>query len=401
MNTKVKKVLFVCSLYRPHVGGIETSIEELSKYYKEKGIESIILTKRYPLDLKEEELIGDSLIYRIPNPKNEKDFYVTIDWIKRNEHKFRADIVHIIGIRRPLPIFGLMLAKLWKVPYVVTFSGGDVIDPGDNSTIKLWAEGNDTVPQSILQADWYVAFSESIKRNAIETIQQLKKEAIDVIYAGTHPQIIRSFPTFESSRPYLIAIRRLFYSKGIDLLIESFGKIHDKYLKLDLYIIGDGPEKNNLIQLVEKLNITKRVKFLGQLTHEETYPYLKGALANICPSRAEGGGNVNIEAQAASCLAIGSNAGGIPEYIEDKVTGLIFESESVPELTKTISLVLDDSNLRKKIIKQAKENIYRFDWRNISESYLSGYEKAIKNLNKRDFVHWSDFSNDLWQKLSK
>jgi|GEM_PF-1045621 glycosyltransferase involved in cell wall biosynthesis len=401
MRNKLKKVLFICSLYRPHVGGIETSMEELSRYYKDKGVNSYVLTKKYPLSLKEKETIKGVPVFRILSPKYERDFYNIIDWIKNNENKFKADIVHIIGIRRPLPIIGLILARLWDVPYVVTFSGGDVIDPGDKSTIKLWNEGKQTVPQSILQADWRVAFSKSIRKNAIKTIPQLKSNQIDIIYAGTHPQIINLFPAFKTERPYIIAIRRLFYSKGVDLLIKAFSKLHKKYPEIDLYIIGNGPEKEKLVLLADKLKLSQKIKFLGQLAHEETYSYLRGAMVNVCPSRAEGGGNVNIEAQAASCLAIGSNAGGIPEYIENNITGLIFKSGDIDDLVNKLDLVLGNDKLRRRIVDQAKKKIRRFDWTTISNQYLRGYKKAIKNSVNKDYLPWSRFSKNLWQRLNK
>jgi len=64
---------------------------------------------------------------------------------------------------------------------------------------------------------------------------------------------------------------------------------------------------------------------------------MKGAVAHICPSRTEGGGIVNYEAEASGCLAIGSDAGGIPEYIQDGVTGFFVSCRRCQSVGKIIA----------------------------------------------------------------
>lgn len=399
MKKEISKILFIASLYRPHNGGVETVIEELARCYKQHGIGVVVLTKRFPEDLPEREVVEGMPVYRIKSPKREEDFCQVIDWLKKYEQDLKADIVHIIGVRRPLPFIGLLLSKWWNVPYLVNFSGGDILDPGDPITPIIWEEGKYFVPQSIIQADFYVAFSKDIRKRVVKNIKELKEQKINIIYSGANLQIIDSYKKNESRRPYLIAVRRLVYSKGVDLLIEAFSRICNDYPDIDLKIIGNGPEKENLVRLTGKLNISDRVEFLGEMEHEKIYPYLKGALVNICPSRGEGGGNINLEAQAAGCLAVGSDAGGVPEYIEDGKTGFLFKSENIDDLVKILKMGLNNQNLRDRIIKQAKESVKKFDWPKVSDNYLNLYDKIFKNFRPKKFIPWSIMSQICWNKL--
>lgn len=391
------KVLFVSSLFYPNVGGVETTIEELCKFYQKTGNDVRVLTKKFPYLLKEKEDYNNIPIYRLMRPKEYNEYLSAVRWLKKYNSELKSDIIHIIGVRRPMPLFALLLSRFWKVPYIVTFSGGDIPDPYDPETSKLWEEGKEIVPQSLLQSDWKVAFSKSIIRNVQISIPDIGK--IDLIYAGLDINKIDNSLKFKAKRPYILSARRLYYSKGVDILIKAFSKISQKYPGLDLYIIGDGPEETKLKQLVGKYSLKKRVKFLGKLDLPSTIYYLKGALINVCPSRSEGGGIINFEAQAASCLAVGSSAGGIKEYIKHGKTGLIFKSEDENDLARTLEKGLNDAKLRNNLIKTAKQEVKKYDWSIIAEKYLKGYEKIKSSFFKPTFIPWSNLTLKLWKEL--
>jgi len=108
----IKKILYICSVYKPNIGGVEITIEKLIKNFRKKGINAVILTKKYPFDLQEKEYIDDSLILRMKKPKKDYEYLDSLNFIKKHENKIKADVVHIIGVRRPLPLYGLLLSKL-------------------------------------------------------------------------------------------------------------------------------------------------------------------------------------------------------------------------------------------------------------------------------------------------
>lgn len=394
----IRKVLLVCSIYKPNIGGVETAVNDLSQFYRKMGIETVILTKKYPLSTSEHELINGISVWRMKKPRTIFEFMNSIDWLKKHEGLLKSDIVHIIGIRRPLPIFSLLLSRLWDVPFVVTFSGGDLPEPKDLESIDLWKEGKEMVPNAIMHADWLTSFSRYTKKLAQHTIPKLGK--VDIIYAGIELSEIIKIKRPGVDYKYFFSARRLEKSKGIDILLKAFKKAKTQLPRVKLLIAGTGLEESNLRELTRNLKLTEDVKFLGNLSHEDMCSYMKSAVAHICPSRAESGGTVNFEAQASGCLAIGSDIGGIPEYIINGKTGYTFPSEDYNTLAGLLILSLTNPAERKRLIENAKNYIKKYDNKNFAKKYLVGYIKTKEGRVRKKFQPWSNLTAAMWKELN-
>lgn len=394
---KIKKVLYLCSVYKPNIGGVEIAIENLTKCLYKKGINSVVFTKKFPFDLPEKEFIDKSTVIRISRPHNDFEYLNSINFIKKNLRILKADIVHLIGVRRPMPLYGLLLAKLWQVPYIITFVGGDIPDPDEPDSIRIWQEGVNNTPQSILQADKLTAFSKYTAYLAKKTIDKLQK--IEIIYGGINLNEIKKTPQYKAKFKYFFTARRLDNSKGIDILIRAYYKVKKELPEVKLLIAGEGPEKQSLVHLINKLKLKHDVVLLGDLNHNKVISYMKSAIAHICPSRTEGGGIVNYEAQAAGCIAIGSSAGGIPEYIENNKTGFIFPVGDIDKLAKLLLFLAKNKKEVKKIKKLARIAISKKTWSIFSNTYLKVYGKLFEEYNYKSFKPWSDITKKMWEKL--
>jgi len=319
----MKRVLFISSLYYPHVGGIETMITGLSQFYQKQGIESVILTKKWPETFGTEDEHQGIKIYRVISARTEDEFNNIIEWAKSNENKIKADIIHAIGIRRPLPLIGLLLSRHWNVPMVSTIAGSEIPSTDEPQSDIVWNEGRDIMRPVIELSDAVTCVSKSLAIDLIKVIPNTK--LLETIYAGIDTQFINSIACTETEKDYIISLRRLVPSKGIDVLIRAFKEITDEYPQIKLIIAGEGPEEINLKSLAKELNLENKIEFIGTIPLSRAVSLLKGAICTVVPSLSEGGGLVNVEAQASSCPVIASGVGGIPEYVQDSVSGLLFE----------------------------------------------------------------------------
>lgn len=395
-NHGLSRILFVPSIYKPNVGGVETSIDETIKALNPQ-VSSKVLTKRYPVDLSEHEKIDGTSIFRFTRPKSDADFDSLLDWLEEHESELIADIVHVIGVRRPMPLVGLLLAKRWGVPCVMTFSGGDVPNPDDSSSQTVWSEGLSSVPQSILQADALTAYSHYTALQAKKVV--LTSNEIQVLLGGVDLPSIVAAPEKGSVKPYFFTARRLEYVKGIDILLRAFANVSSSLLEYELVIAGDGSESNALKNLVSELGLSDRIRFLGTVTRDEVYSYMKGAVAHICPSRAESGGLVNFEAQAAGCLSIGSDAGGIPEYISENKTGLLFKNGDVQDLANCLQKAVNDKEGVELLKKQGTLLSQGHSWVSFADRYRQLYESTISTHTARPFQPWSPLAERLSARL--
>jgi glycosyltransferase involved in cell wall biosynthesis len=394
----MKKVLLISSLYYPHVGGIETIITELISFYLSRGIEPIIITKKWPATLSETDEFKGAKIYRVLNARTEDEFLQVIDWVKNNNLKIKADIIHVIGIRRPLPLIGLMLSRVWNVPIVCTIAGGDVPDSFDPAPLKIWNEGVDFIPDVLRQSDCVNCASKALTLDLEKIMPDLKK--VGVLYSGMDFSIISSAKVEKYKENYIFCFRRLDPSKGVDILIKAFSLIKDKFPDLYLIIAGEGSEEERLKQLASDYSLSDEVVFIGTVALKDGISLLKGARLTVVPSLSEGGGLVNIEAQASGCPVIASRVGGIPEYLKENESGLLFEPGNYEELAVKISSLLLDDSLQKKLIYGGIQYAQKFNWDVLAPQYIELYEQLIRDYDRSSvFKPWSVLTTKLWDKL--
>lgn len=166
---------------------------------------------------------------------------------------------------------------------------------------------------------------------------------------------IASFPKPSDNsvhdRKFILAVGRLNFVKGFDVLIDAFSKIDVD--NIDLIILGDGTEYKNLQAQIEKLNLTDRVKLPGFKSNLQDY-YNQAELF-VLSSRNEGYPVALIEAMSFGCACVAVDCEcGPSEIIENEVNGILVEQHNPAELIAAINKVLLDSVLRNKIAGNAQ-----------------------------------------------
>lgn len=149
----------------------------------------------------------------------------------------------------------------------------------------------------------------------------------------------RFVPAPEGKRDYFLAYGRLAYEKGFDIVIQAFAAL--KPAGMRLMIVGDGPERKNLEDLVKGLGLTGSVDMPGALVGDDLTHVIQNAYAVVVPSRwFEVFGLTNIEAMACGRPVIASAIGAIPDIVRDGENGLLFLPENFPDLAEKMAAIL-------------------------------------------------------------
>ena len=130
------------------------------------------------------------------------------------------------------------------------------------------------------------------------------------------------------------------------MLLRAFATIGQTARTLRLVLVGDGPLREEHEQLTNTLGLQDRVVFLGWRGRREVVQLLRDCDLFVLPSRSEPFGIVVAEALASRKAVVASAVGGIPEIIEDGVSGVLVTPDDPAALARAVLALLDDDARR-------------------------------------------------------
>ncbi len=164
--------------------------------------------------------------------------------------------------------------------------------------------------------------------------------------------------TFTGDKKVLINVGSLIHDKAQHILIEAFSRVVLKHQTLKLQIVGEGPRREELLTLCKKLGVEEKVSFIGYIENqEELFKLLRSSDAFILSSVTEGFPRVLYEAMAMRLPIVTTDVGGITFLLKDKINALIVKSGDIVCLTEAICLLIEEEEIRKKIIKEASKTM--------------------------------------------
>ena len=145
-----------------------------------------------------------------------------------------------------------------------------------------------------------------------------------------------------------------------------------------LLIIGEGPQKNELINVVRKLKIENNVMFLGFIPHNKLSKIISQMDVVCIPSKREGFGVVALEAQACGVPVICSNVGGLPETIINGKTGFLVTPKNPYAVVKKLLFLYKNPAIRKKMGREARKFVAEYyNWAENIKIIEKAYKKLI------------------------
>ena len=307
----------------------------------------------------------------IYNKENEKIMEKALD-------EFKPDVVHLNNFQRQLSASIIKPIKKRNIPIVFTAHDVQAICPAitmmdnDKNPCELCMKGRyiNCIKKScnkgsklksalgaiegyyyrnhkiyIDKIDYIITPSEFYRTKFIE--DGINPNKIQAIHNSIE---MNDYNVETQDDGYALYFGRLSKEKGILNLINAFAKCN----KGNLYIAGEGPEKENIEKIIKENNLEDRVKLLGFLNKEQMTDVTRKCKFVVVPSIwYENCPYSVLETLAIGKPIIGSNMGGIPELVIDNENGFIYNT--VEELTEKMNLLFENEDLVKQFSKKSKE----------------------------------------------
>lgn len=290
--------------------------------------------------------------------------------IRRELRGFRPTLVHahwwIPG--------GLLAARASSVPLVVTCHGSD-IRLLDGAAIwrrlarrVLTRAARVTTVSRFLAGNLETAFPELAPRIVVTPMP------VDAEHFATGRRVPREHP------PRLLYAGNLLESKGVDDLLDAFATLRGRGIPCRLKILGEGSHASALRLHAARLGLDADVEWSAFLPQTLMPAEYGASTITVLPTRGrhEGLGLTLVEALFAGSAVVGTRVGGIPEVVDDGVTGLLVPPQDPPALASALESLLADSVLRARLVEAGQEHVAAtYGARAASQRMLDLYDDVL------------------------
>ena len=230
-----------------------------------------------------------------------------------------------------------------------------------------------------------IAVSQWTKRD-VASLLGIDPERVDVIPHGVHPRF-RRLPEDDVAafkRAHAIPDRCVFFlgslepRKNLATLIDAFAALRTQDSGLGTHlIVGGAPgwKYEPIFERVEALGIQERVRFEGQIAHDDLPFWYNACAAFAYPSLYEGFGMPVLEAMACGAPVVTSDAASLPEVVGE--AGLMVAPADAGGLAQALGRVLSDDALRADLSRRSVERAAAFTWRRTAELTMETYRRAV------------------------
>lgn len=297
-----------------------------------------------------------------------------------------ADVIHAHWAIPTGPA-AVHAARKLRLPSVITMHGGDVyVNPAQGYNFPTRWYVRPVLRWTLRRAGALTAITEDCRQHALRA--GAPAAAVSIVFNGT--DLRRFSPAPAGERPdlrfgphMLFACRQLFPRKGIRFLIEAAAQLKPRFPDLKVVVAGDGFERPVLVALAESLGIGDDVTFLGWVPNSELPPYYRAAAVSVIPSLEEGFGIPAAEAMGCETPVVASDAGGLPEVVEDGVTGFVVPRGDSQALAVAIGALLADPERGKRMGRAGRERALRlFDWDRTAEQFENIYADVTARMRR-------------------
>src|SRR5699024_13522 len=379
----MKKIGITCY---PSVGGSGIIATELGKRLAERGFEVHFITSSLPFRL---DCINPEIYYHEVEISHYPVFqYPPYDLAlaaKMAEVMDREelDVLHV-HYAMPHAISAILARDIAKrdVKIVTTLHGTDITVLGYDKTFKKM------IAFGIEKSDAVTAVSSQLVQQTKEQLEVTKDISVIYNFINEHEYVrkdrefVKQENGIEADEKVLIHISNFRKVKRLEDVIKTFALVSKKK-RSKLILVGDGPETQTALELVNKLDIVDKVLFLGR--QKNISDLLSISDIKLLMSEKESFGLVLLEAMSCEVVPIATNVGGIPEVIDNGYNGYTVPLGDVETAAEKTLHLLNDEALYESFVQHGLERLQNvFASENIINQYIAIYDQVLQDRNQNE-----------------
>ncbi len=402
------RVIMLSWEYPPKiVGGISPHVYGLAHGLVTLGVEVHVITCEHP-GAAEEEVVDGIHLYRVTPSGPGNDF---IHWVQLLNDAMldRADtlIPELLELDADAPLLlhahdwlthfaAASLKHKYHLPLTATIHATEY---GRNSGIKgPTQEYINSVEWQLQNEAWRVIVCTEFMKRECEHALHTPWGKMDVVPNGVEAakfQLPQFTPEEKAAfraryaapeEKIIFFVGRMVREKGVQILIEALPKVRWGYHDAKLLICGGG-QREHLVNLAAYLGMERHVYFAGFVPDEDLMKIYAVSDIACFPSLYEPFGIVALEAMAAGLPVVVSDAGGLPEVVENGVTGITTYAGNPNSLADGLLKLLHEPETASRLVASAHARVLEtFNWETIAAQTESVYERI-----------WTEYTASGWQ----
>ena len=407
------KIAKLPSTFLPRIGGAEIVAHNLAGQYKQFGHDIHVITwwglchaiRKY-VDYPIHALIPKSCEIGLKQyRKGNKVCNLVANQLLMYQMRYRFDIWHV-HMAYPMGVMAVHLLQKIGVPIVLTCHGDDIkCIPDLGFTVREDPFWDRAIRDVLSHCDGVIAISQSMKDELLAL--NVPKEKILAIPNGIHvsrikarqvdPEEVRKRLQISVNKTVILTVGRNHKQKGYDQIpdmIEQLRSYNDQFVWV---VIGEGTESlmstaigrglagylRVIPAIGAPMNYAQEKSLL--FPAEELIDFYKSADMFVLPTRWESFGLVLIEAMAAGIPVITTTAEGCRDVVQHGDTGFLSEPDNIIAMIENIKKIIDNPELKDKIVLNASEYAMTYDWPRVAACHLEEYERIINE--KKSICH--------------
>jgi len=370
------RILQACKYYYPYVGGIETVVKNmvdgLSNY---DDVDIKVFATQKLGEQPAVDYIDGVEVTRVKNSAVIASMPISFQYkTGLCQHMQDADIVHF---HMPFPLAEFSSLSCQYEGKIVATWHSDVVK--QTKLLKIYKP---FMKKFLDRTDCIIVASQNNIDSSTVLKEYEKKCAIipfGIDVDSVKESKVQNVLKGRKDRVKILFVGRLVYYKGVDILLNAFKKVRGA----DLFIVGEGPLRDEMMTLSKDLGVEERAFFLGRLTEEELDSAFNECDFFVLPSveRSEAFGMVQLEAMLRSKPIINTNIGTAVSFVSiDGVTGFTVEPKDSKAMAKAMQKLIDDKELREELGRNACQRVYdQFTSQKMVNSIYELYKNLLRD----------------------